>query len=226
MPLPETPPLTRVCLSDAAYERLRDWILDGTLVPGEALRDEALAEALGMSRTPVRDALQRLETEGLAVSTPTRRTYVSPVTVEQAHEIYPITAHLEALALQLALPHLNEDTLAAMTAANARLEDALRRGDPGAAMAADHELHDGFITLCGNEQLIALLRALKYKVRRIERAFWSAADRTPSVRDHTQLIAALRASDLKTAQRVLARNWEHSLRWTAPERPAPGLRKE
>jgi len=219
MPLPETPPLTRVCLSDAAYDRLREWILDGTLLPGEPLRDEALAEALGMSRTPVRDALQRLETEGLVLSTATRRTYVSPVTTEQAHEIYPITAHLEALALQLALPHLDEDTFATMTAANLRLKDALQREDPDAAMQADQELHDGFIASCGNEQLIALLRELKYKVRRIERAFWSATDRTPSVRDHEELVAALRANDLGAAQRILARNWQHSLLWTAPERP-------
>ncbi len=217
MPLPETPPLIRVCLSDAAYDRLRDWILDGTLLPGEALRDEALAEALGMSRTPIRDALQRLETEGLVLSTATRRTYVSPVSTEQAHEIYPITAHLEALALQLALPRLDGDTFAAMTAANIRLKDALQRGDPSDAMVADQELHDGFIALCGNEQLIDLLRELKYKVRRIERAFWSAADRTPSVHDHEELIAALRANDLETAQRILARNWQHSLLWTAPE---------
>jgi DNA-binding GntR family transcriptional regulator len=221
MPLPETPPLTRVCLSDAAYERLRDWILDGTLIPGEALRDEALAEALGMSRTPVRDALQRLETEGLVLSTPTRRTYVSPVTTEQAHEIYPITAHLEALALRLAFPHLGEDTLAEMTAANARLKEALQRGDPSAAMAADQELHDGFIARCDNEQLIALLRELRCKVRRIERAFWSAADRTPSVLDHAELIAALHAKDMEAGQRILARNWQHSLIWTAPEPIAP-----
>ena len=62
MPLPTTTaPLPRVWLNDAAYGRIRDWILDGTLAPGEALRDEALAEALGMSRTPIRDALHRLD---------------------------------------------------------------------------------------------------------------------------------------------------------------------
>jgi DNA-binding GntR family transcriptional regulator len=219
MPVPETAPLTRVCLSDAAYERLRDWILDGTLAPGEALRDEALAEALGMSRTPVRDALQRLETEGLVVSTPTRRTYVSQVTLKQAREVYPITAHLEALALRLALPQLDEEALDAMAAANAQLEEALQRGDPLAAMAADEALHNGFIARCANEELIALLGDLKCKVRRIERAFWSAADRTPSVRDHATLIAALRSNDPQTAQRILARNWEHSLIWLAPLRP-------
>src|SRR5215467_13805791 len=102
MPVPASAiPLTRRCLSDDAYAQLRDWIIDGVLVPGEALRDEALADALGMSRTPVRDALQRLENEGLVVTTSNRRTSVSPVTLKQARDIYPITMTLEALALRL-----------------------------------------------------------------------------------------------------------------------------
>ena len=94
MPVPEIAPVSRVCLRDAAYERLRDWILDGTLAPDEQLRDEALAEALGMSRTPVREALQRLEDDGLVVTTATRRSFVSPVTLTQAREIFPIVESL------------------------------------------------------------------------------------------------------------------------------------
>src|SRR5579864_6169744 len=102
MPLPDTTPaVTRVCLRDAAYVRLRDWIIDGTLAPNEPLRDEALAEALGMSRTPVREALQRLEDDGLVVTTATRRSYVSPVTLAQAREVFPIVATLERLAVRL-----------------------------------------------------------------------------------------------------------------------------
>src|SRR5689334_15037952 len=126
MPLPATTtPLPRVCLNDAAYDRIRDWILDGTLAPGEALRDEALAEALGMSRTPIRDALHRLEEEGLVVTTATRRTYVSEVTIKQAREIYPILGALEAMALRLAAPHVDANALNAMRAANGELADAL-----------------------------------------------------------------------------------------------------
>src|SRR6476660_5015875 len=158
VPLPATTePLPRVCLNDAAYERIRDWILDGTLAPGEALRDEALAEALGMSRTPIRDALHRLEEEGLVATTATRRTYVSEVTVKQAREIYSILNVLEVLAIRLALPHIDANALDAMRAANAELAKALEDGDAAAATAADEAIHRAFVMHCGNDELIAVL---------------------------------------------------------------------
>jgi DNA-binding GntR family transcriptional regulator len=176
MPLPKsTAPLARVCLSDAAYARLRDWILDGTLAPGEPLRDEALAEALGMSRTPIREALRRLEEDGLAVSTATRRTHVSLVTVKQAREVYPIMATLEGFAVRLAAPAMDAEALEAMRAANTCLAEALAAYNAAEATTADEALHHAFVTRCGNDELLALLALLvdlRSKVRRIERVFW------------------------------------------------------
>jgi len=217
MPLPATSaPLPRICLNDAAYDRIRDWILDGTLAPGEALRDEALAEALGMSRTPIRDALHRLEEEGLVVTTATRRTYVSEVTIKQAREIYPIIGALEALAIRLALPHIDASALDSMRAANLELAAALEAGDPGAATAADEAIHHAFAACCGNDELIAMLSDLHCKVRRIERAFWGSADRTPSLADHEEIIAALQARNARQAERMVARNMARGLAWLNP----------
>lgn len=218
MPVPATAaPLTRRCLSDDAYAQLRNWIIDGTLAPGEALRDEALAEALGMSRTPVRDALQRLENEGLVVTSSNRRTAVSPVTLKQARDIYPITATLEVLALRLALPSMTTAALDAMRTANAELAAALAARDTTAATQADEAVHNGFIACCGNEELRTLLADLKAKVRRLECAFWGAADRTPSLHDHDELIAALAAGNEQLATKVLARNWDRGLAWITPQ---------
>src|SRR5262249_48707698 len=161
MPLPTTSaPLPRVCLNDAAYDRIRDWILDGTLAPGEALRDEALAEALGMSRTPIRDALHRLEEQGLVITSAKRRTYVSEVTVNQAREISPILAALESLAVRLALPHMDAGALDSMRTANRELATGLEAGDAAAATAADEAIHRAFAAHCGNDVLIATLSNL------------------------------------------------------------------
>jgi DNA-binding GntR family transcriptional regulator len=220
MPLPKTsPPLTRVCLSDVAYARLRDWILDGTLAPGEPLRDTALAEALGMSRTPIRDALQRLEEEGLVLTGPTRRTCVSEVTVKQAREVYPIMAMLEALAIRLALPTMDEPALAALREANTHLAEALAAGAAAAATAADEAVHAAFVSRCGNDELIALVGDLRAKVRRLEGAFWGSADRSPSLADHEEIAAALAARDATRAERALGRNWERALAWVNPAAP-------
>lgn len=222
MPVPASAPaIVRTSLRDAAYRQLRNWILDGTLAPEEPLRDEALAEALGMSRTPVREALQRLEDEGLVTTTATRRSFVSPLSLQQAREIYPMTASLEALALRLALARLSGADLDAMRAANARLAEALRAGEAGAALEADLALHSVFIERSGNAELLRVLDDLKCKVRRIERAFWGAADRTASVHDHDELIAALASRDLARAEAVLARNWDRGLAWIYPDSNAP-----
>lgn len=222
MPVPESAPaIVRTSLRDAAYGQLRNWILDGTLAPEEPLRDEALAEALGMSRTPLREALQRLEDEGLVTTTATRRSFVSPLSLQQAREIYPMTASLEALALRLALARLSGADLDAMRAANARLAEALSTEEAGDALEADLALHSVFIGRSGNAELQRVLDDLKCKVRRIERAFWGAADRTASVHDHDELIAALAARDLARAEAVLARNWDRGLAWIYPDSNAP-----
>jgi DNA-binding GntR family transcriptional regulator len=208
--------MPRICLNDAAYDRIRDWILDGTLAPGEALRDEALADTLGMSRTPVREALRRLEEEGLVVTTATRRSYVSEVTIKQAREIYPIISVLETMAVRLALPHIDAAALDAMRAANRELAAALADGDPAAATAADEAIHSAFAAECGNDELIAMLADLHTKIRRIERAFWGSADRTPSLDDHEEIIAALEARNARQAERMLARNLARGLAWINP----------
>ncbi|HKV84682.1 MAG TPA: GntR family transcriptional regulator [Ktedonobacterales bacterium] len=214
MPLPQTTPtLSRVCLRDAAYLRLRDWIVDGTLAPDEQLRDEQLADALGMSRTPIREALQRLEDDGLVVTTPARRTFVSPLSLNQAREVFPVVASLEGLAAQLAVTRMSADALATMREANQSLAAALAREDAGAALEADTALHGAFIERGGNRELIELLADLKCKVRRIERAFWVGTDRTASLRDHDDLITAFEGSDLAVAQAVVRRNWERGLLW-------------
>jgi DNA-binding GntR family transcriptional regulator len=217
MPLPEAVAVSRVCLRDEAYIRVRDWILDGTLAPGEPLRDETLALALGMSRTPVREALQRLEEDGLVLTTAKRRTSVSPVSLQQAREIFPMVAALEELALQYAEPKLDDSVLRAMDEANVLLAEALKARDAGAALAADTAFHGVFIERCGNSELISVLGDLKFKVRRIDRAFFGSADRSASLVDHQELIAAIKRGDRSGARRLLMRNWERGLRWINPE---------
>jgi DNA-binding GntR family transcriptional regulator len=227
MPLPQTAgAVERVCLRDQAYDRLRGWILDGTLAPGEPLRDEALAEALGVSRTPIREALARLTEEGLVTSTSSRHTAVSPVTLAQAREVYPIVVALEALALRLALPHVTPAALDEMRAANQRLATALDACDTGAALEADHALHGTFIRMSGNSELQTMLATLISKVQRIERAFWGGADRRASVADHERLIACMLAGDAARARDALARNWERGLAWVAAPGEEPGATGE
>src|SRR6266567_2772095 len=90
---------TRSLLREEAYVRLRAWIIEGVLLPGSRLRDNEIADALGVSRTPVREAIRRLQDDGLVVAEASRWTKVAPLDVDAADRLYPIVWSLEALAI-------------------------------------------------------------------------------------------------------------------------------
>src|SRR3954470_12939714 len=136
MPVPEdSAALERDLLRDRAYAALRDAIVNGTLAPGERLRDHELCAWLGLSRTPVREALGRLEQDGLVETAPQRFTRVAPLDRSTARGAFPVVASLPALAAELAVPRLLEADFAAMRAANERFARALAKGDVDAALA-------------------------------------------------------------------------------------------
>ena len=102
MPLPQSESkLSRTLAREEVYCRLRAWIIDGRLRPGELLRDQDIAATVGVSRTPVREALRRLEDEGLVETALNRWTRVAPIDIGKAAEIYAIVEALELFALEL-----------------------------------------------------------------------------------------------------------------------------
>src|SRR6478609_8709865 len=103
MPVPANDPFERDLLRDRAYAAIRDAIVDGTLQPGERLRDQELQAWLGLSRTPVREALNRLEQDGLVETAPQRFTRVAPLDRRAAKDAFPVVAALHALAAELAV---------------------------------------------------------------------------------------------------------------------------
>lgn len=213
MPLPDrVGPIERRLLREQVYVTLRDWIIHGVLQPNEKVRDVELAARLGVSRTPVREALRRLEDEGLVQAEANRWTRVAPLDPEDAERIYPIIWTLECLAVRMAGPSLTGDDLKAMAAANEALARALRNNEPVEASAADREFHLVFIARSGNPELIKILQGLKMKLRRLEAAYFGrslAAER--SVAEHEAIIAALARRDYDLAAAAVEANWRNSL---------------
>jgi len=213
VPVPsETRKLSKTLMREQVYADLREWIVSGILKPGEKLRDAELAEALGVSRMPVREAIRRLEDEGLVETAANRWTRVSFVDVEGAKRVYPILAKLESLAISLAAPRMGEEELRLMSEANDRLREALESGRGGAASEADREFHRIFITSAENPELAGLLEGLKVKLRRLEAAYFGGcmiADR--SVTEHREILAALKDGDYERAARATEANWQQSL---------------
>lgn len=214
MPLPDSAPnLRRPAVKDEVYAALLGWIVEGTLGPGERVRDKELAEALGVSRTPVREALQRLEDVGLVETSASRWTRVAPLDVAQAEEVYPVVWALEALAVTLAGRRLTDGDLGAMEGANARLERDLEAGDALGASRADRDFHDVFVACSLNRELAKILDDLKVKIRRLEIAYFGGrALAEHSVAEHRLILGALRSGDPERAAEGVKKNWEASLK--------------
>src|SRR4051812_14827607 len=167
MPVPERDTTSpRTLLRDTAYARLRDAILDGTLAPGEQLRDADLVAWLRLSRTPIREALARLEQQGLVESAPNRWTRVAPIHRDDARDAFQVVAALHALAAELALPDIGRHELRFMRTANRDFATALRHGDVDEAIEADDAFHGVFLAVAANAELERTLERLMPRVRR------------------------------------------------------------
>ena len=134
-------PLPRVSLAARAYETLLTAIVAGTLAPGERIRDSELAEQLQTSRMPVREALKRLEAEGLVETVPNRETRVAPVRAERAAQAFPVIAALQALGTRLGVPALTARRRQAMRSLDRERARALERGDVIVAIELDDAFH-------------------------------------------------------------------------------------
>ena len=210
MPIPAgSTGLDRSLLRNDVYTRLRDAIVDGTFEPGEQLKDGELAEWLGVSRTPIREALLRLGTSGLVVAIPGRSTTVTAIEADAVRDARDVIASMHALAARQMAGRLSPDDLARMRAANHRFAQAVAAADVAAALDADEELHGIPVAALGNHALESVIDHFDPLVRRAERLRFSRDGHT-SIELHVQLIESLAAGDADRAAAVAFEIW-HSL---------------
>ena len=208
MPVPsERADTARTLLRDQAYTRLRDAILDGTLEPGEQLKDAELAEWLGLSRTPIREALARLEEYGLVETKPQSFTRVAPLSARDARDAFTVYAALEALAASLGVPQLTRGDLETMRAANREFAEALAAADVDAAVAADDRFHGVLVQAAANREIARSLERLLPKIRRLERARFGSLAGRRSVEQHERIIALCAAGETHLAAEAVRENW-------------------
>jgi DNA-binding GntR family transcriptional regulator len=211
MPIPpDAPVLPRYLLRDDVYRRLRDAIIDGTLAPGERLRDAELATWLGVSRTPIREALLRLAEAGLVAAKPRSSTTVASLNLREMRDARDVVAAMHQLAVRESVARLTEADVAAMRAANRKFRAAIEKGDVDAAIRADDELHGVPVTVAANRALSAVLEQFSPVLRRIERLRFSTLGGRASVARHDELIRLCAAGDAEQAAAVAFDTW-HSL---------------
>jgi DNA-binding GntR family transcriptional regulator len=206
VPSPSAPP-NRTLLREHAFHALRAAIVDGTLTPGEKLVDTELCAWLGVSRTPVREALAHLEKTGLVQIKPGSRTVVAPLDARAAVEAQAVAASMHELAARSAVPLLAEEHAVAMDEANAAFEAALNGQDVDAAIAADDAFHRVFVDLAGNRLQAAILDDVTPLLRRMERVRFAALAGRTSVAQHRSIVELARAGDAEGAAAVARANW-------------------
>nr|WP_193046527.1 GntR family transcriptional regulator [Mycolicibacterium baixiangningiae] len=209
MPVPvERGKHTRSLLRDQAYVSIRDAIVNGTLAPGEKLRDPELEEWLGISRTPIREALARLEVAGLVHTTPGRSTVVSSIERQAVLNAQSVAAAMHALAVRTAVPLMGDNDFESMARANGQFADALDRGDADAAIRSDDEFHRVAVVACENEVIGQVLEQVTPVLRRLEHLRFSSLSGRESIAQHEQIIELCRQGDADAAAEATERNWQ------------------
>ena len=208
MPIPKRKAeASRTLLRDQAYVRLRDAILDGTLEPGEQLKDAEIAEWLGLSRTPIREALARLEEYGLVETAPNRYTRVTTLSAGDARDAFSVVAALHSLAAWLGVRRVAESELGTMRKANEDFAAALRAADVDRALAADDRFHGVLVQASANREIARSLERLMPKVRRLERARFGSLAGRRSVEQHDQIVVLCASGQAEAAARAVRENW-------------------
>lgn len=203
--------IQRTFVRHAAYATLRDWILDGTLAPGAQLRDKELAEQLGVSRTPIREALLRLEDEGLVKTKANRSTLVSSIDFHNAFHLYSIVWTLERLALSQAFGSITDAHIQQMTEANERFLQKMKTKDRLGALEADHDFHHIYIQLSQNQEMEKILYEIKTKLKRLDLYYFDKIKNAVlSYDEHQKIIEALTQKNLPLALEAVEHNWKNS----------------
>ncbi|WP_137179701.1 GntR family transcriptional regulator [Roseomonas sp. AR75] len=199
---------SRPTAAEVAYQRLRTMILDNHLPPGAQWLEAELALELGLSRTPVREAMLRLQQDGLVSVTPRHGMRVAAISPADMRDIYDVLESLEPKAAELlARRNLPEADLAPLLSACDAMETAIARQDRAAWAQADEGFHRGLAELCGNRRLAAMVMQVwdqSHRARMFTLNMRPLPER--STAEHRATLDAIRAGDAESAREMYRRH--------------------
>lgn len=198
-------PINRPDLVEDVYHRIRHAIFAGTLAPGERLVEDLLANQLGVSRAPIRDALKMLERDGLVVSSGKRGKVVNLLTARDAWEVYSLRSTLEAMAITLAMrtgtPRFFDELNAIVDA----MKPASRAADHETLSALDVQFHGAICRASGHERLLRAWESMSIQIRLLSQQVIETiyADLLTIPERHAALVATMRAGDERLAETAI-----------------------
>lgn len=190
-------------LRDVVFNTLREAILRGELKPGERLMEIQLANKLGVSRTPIREAIRKLELEGLVLMIPRKGAEVAQITEKSLRDVLEVRRALENLAVQLACLRMSPQTLAGLKAAARAFEEILGGEDVTAVAEADVAFHDVIYMATDNQRLISLLNNLREQMYRYRVEYLKKKEcHKQLLWEHQEIIRAIEAGEIDVATKI------------------------
>jgi len=188
-------------LSGRVYKKLREDILSGVYKENEELKETTIGQELGVSRTPVREALRQLELEGLVSLIPNKGAYVTGITSKDIHDIYTIRSYLEGLCAKWACEHITDDQIEALEEILYLSDFHARRSHYNQLVELDNKFHELIYNACGSKILKHVLSDFHQYVERVRKITLSMPSRAvKSNKEHADIVAAIKKRDGQLAE--------------------------
>lgn len=197
-------------LRDVVFNTLRQAILKGELKPGERLMEIALADRLGVSRTPIREAMRKLELEGLVVMIPRRGAQVANITEKDLNDVLEVRIALENVAIEKACKRMTETEMGRLWLAAKEFEKTMEDGNLVKLAEADVTFHEIIYQASDNKRLIQVLNNVREQIYRYRVEYLKEGEiREMLVKEHEELTKAIKERDIKKAQEISFRHIEN-----------------
>lgn len=198
-------------LREVVCETLREAIRAGVLKPGERLMEIQLADELGVSRTPVREAIRKLELEGYVIMLPRRGTYVANLSIRDINEVFEIRTTLDALASGLAAERITGEELEKLERLLVLIGEYIEQNDIEKIVATDTEFHDLLYQASRNTRLVGIIFNLREQLTRFRSASMSYPGRLKkTLEEHSRLVEAIAQGNGELAQKLAVEHMENS----------------
>jgi len=197
-------------LRDVVFNTIREAILKGDFAPGERLMEKQLAERLGVSRTPIREAIRKLELEGLVIMIPRKGAEVASITGKDISDVLEVRATLEALAVKLACKKMSDHDLDELIAINIEFRKAANKKDVKKVIEKDVEFHDVIFHSSDNDKLINISNNLREQIYRYRVEYiYKMNSYDELVVEHDEIVKAIVARDGKRAAEIAMKHIEN-----------------
>ena len=191
-------------LRDVVFNTLREAILKGELKPGERLMELQLAAKLGVSRTPIREAIRMLEQEGLAVTMPRKGAEVAKMTLKDMEDVLEIREALDELAVKIACDKISEKELQKLLEVKDQFENSTKTGDVKMIAEMDVKFHDVIFESTGNPKLVTLLNNLREQMYRYRLEYIKDAEKRQILLvEHESILRAIRSRHVAEAKEAV-----------------------